>query len=158
VAGRSSPQAAPAQQAPQPQYNEWNPAPPVQQQAPVQQYQQPAPVQQLTRPRRSSRQARLGSAAGPAGTAAVPAAGAGQHRNRRDCPDQQAGYQQPAAPAGTGAAVPAARPGPAAGATAGRGRDAVQVQALIAQGMDDATISKTTGAPSPAVAAIRAIS
>lgn len=126
-----APQAAPVQQAPAAQYNQWNPAPeaqpagappawatapqaaPVQQAPAAQQYQPPVQVNPNT------------------GEVAEPAA----------------------APAPVAAPAPAAAPAAAPG-----GWDATKVQSLIAASMDDATINQVTGAPLQAIAAIRAIS
>ncbi|AYN57315.1 hypothetical protein PBI_BRIDGETTE_49 [Arthrobacter phage Bridgette] len=149
--GAFTPQAAPAvQQAPQEQYNQWNPAPPapIQQQAPVQQYQQP-PVQQQ---------------AAPPAWAQPPVQQAPQQQyqppvqvntSTGEVAPQQ-GYQQPAqqAPVQQYQQPPVQQQAPQQGG----GVDASQIQALIAQGMDDATIQSTTGAPAPAIAAIRAVS
>lgn len=66
--------------------------------------------------------------------------------NTGEVATQQGGYQQ--------APAPVQQQAPQQGG----GVDAVKVQQLIAQGMDDATINQATGAPLPAIAAIRAIS
>ncbi|MHC6592401.1 hypothetical protein [Arthrobacter sp. C152] len=72
---------------------------------------------------------------------------------------QQAQAYQPPVQVNTTTGEIAAQQAPAPAAAPQQGGvDAVQIQALIAQGMDDATIQQTTGAPAAAVAAIRAIS
>lgn len=144
----------PVQQAPV--YNQWNPAPEQQQayaqayaQAPVQQYQQP-PVQEAPLP-----------ATAYASPAAAPPAWA-QPAPQQQAPAQQSApavYQPPVqvnTATGEITAPPAQQQAPVQ--QHGGGVDAVQIQALIAQGMDDATIGQTTGAPQAAIAAIRAIS
>lgn len=134
----------PVQQQPVQQYNEWNPAP--QQQVPV-------PASAYAAPHSA-----------PPAWAQAPAA-APQAAPVQQQPVQQ--YQQPVqvntstgeiapqqqAPVQQLQQQPAAPP-----VQQGGGVDAVQVQALIAQGMDDNTINATTGAPHAAIAAIRSIS
>ncbi|AYN58733.1 hypothetical protein PBI_PEAS_46 [Arthrobacter phage Peas] len=145
---------SPVQQAPaaasQEQYNQWNPAPPapIQQQAPVQQYQQP-PVQQQAAPpawaQPPVQQAPVQQYQPPVQV----------NTSTGEVAPQQ-GYQQPAqqAPVQQYQQPPVQQQAPQQGG----GVDAAQIQALIAQGMDDATIQSTTGAPAPAIAAIRAVS
>jgi hypothetical protein len=140
------------QQAPAPQqYNEWNPAPPVQQ---AQQYQQ-APVQQqpaYAEPVPSQHGAPPAWAQAPA---AQPVAQQYQppvqvNTNTGEIAPQAQQYAQPVQHA-----QPPAQAAPAP--QQGGGVDAIQVQALIAQGMDDATIHQTTGAPMAAINAIRSL-
>jgi hypothetical protein len=118
--------------APQEQYNQWNPAPYQQAPAPA-----PAsvPVQQQATP--------------PAWAQAATQ------------PPAPAAYQPPVQVNTATGEIPEAQQAPApvaAPAATPGGWDATQVQQLIAAQMDDATISQATGAPLPAVAAIRAIS
>lgn len=122
-----------AQQAPAPavqqapQYSEWNPAPAVYQHAPAQQQ------------------------VAPPAWAAAP----------QQAPVQQqapAAYQPPVqVDTNTGEIAPQQQPAPAQQGPQGGGVDAVQIQQLIAQGMDDATIQQTTGAPLVAINAIRSL-
>ncbi|WGM21836.1 hypothetical protein QEH68_06590 [Paenarthrobacter sp. OM7] len=142
------PQTQPAQQAPVQQYNEFNPPP--QQAAPVQQFQQP-PVQQA--PAWTQPQAAPAQAVPPAQQAYQPPVQVNTNTGEI-APQQQAApvqqFQQPQAQQ-----APVQQQAPA---QQGGGVDAVQIQALIAQGMDDNTINATTGAPHAAIAAIRSIS
>ncbi|WP_314325479.1 hypothetical protein [Paenarthrobacter ilicis] len=95
----------------------------------------------------------------------LPAPGGGAFQQPQAQPAQQAPAQQynefnPAPAAQVAPPVQQFQQPPvqqAAPAQQGGAWDAVQVQALIAQGMDDNTISATTGAPLPAIAAIRGI-
>ena len=150
-------QQPPVQQ--QPQYNEWNPAPPQQhvpQAQPIQQ-QPPVPASAYAAP-----------AAAPPAWAQQPAqqqyqppvqvnTATGEIGGQQQPPVQQ--FQQPPVQQ-----VPQAQPVQQqppvqqAPAQQGGGVDAVQIQSLIAQGMDDNTINQATGAPHAAIAAIRGIS
>lgn len=137
---------AQTQQAPAQQYNEFNPPP--QQQAPVQQFQQqPVPASAYAAP-----------AAAPPAWAGQPAAQAPQQQYQ---PPVQVNTNtgeiapQPQAPVQQIQQPPAQQQAPA---QQSGGVDAIQVQQLIAQGMDDNTIHQATGAPLPAIAAIRSIS
>lgn len=137
------PQAQPSQQAPAQQYNEFNPAPQAapQQQAPVQQFQQQPPVQQQapawTQPQVAAPQQQY-----------QPPVQVNTNTGEIAAPQQQAPVQQ-------FQQQPMQQQAPA---QQGGGVDAVQIQGLIAQGMDDNTINQATGAPHAAIAAIRAIS
>ncbi|MDQ5862760.1 MAG: hypothetical protein M3536_10915 [Actinomycetota bacterium] len=136
--------APPVQQAPQ--YNQWNPAPEQQAyvQAPMQPPAQYSPQQQAAPP----------AWAQPAAQAAPPV-------------QPPAVYQPPVqVDTNTGELAPQAQyvppvqqqaPAQAAPAQQGGGVDAQQIQALIVQGMDDATIQQTTGAPMAAISAIRSL-
>lgn len=136
-----APQAAPPAQ----QYNQWNPAP--------EQYQQQAPLPAA---------AYASPAAAPPAWAQAPQAAPPVQQQApvqqyqppvqvntqtgEVAPQQQ--YQQP--PVQQQAPAPQAAP-------QGGGVDAQQIQALIAQGLDDATIQQTTGAPQAAISAIRGL-
>jgi len=130
--GAFTPQAQPAQQAP---------APVAQQQAPQYNEWNPAPAayQQPPAPQQQ----------------VAPPAWAGQPQA------QPAAYQPPVqVNTNTGEIAPQQQaPAPVAQQQApqGGGVDAVQIQQLIAQGLDDATIQQTTGAPQAAIAAIRSL-
>ena len=146
-----------------------------QQAAPVQQYQQPAPAEQVV-PQMMQNDPRLQQAYQAPAQQSAPPAWAQQPAPAQQAPqqyqppvqvnpgtgeiaEQHTAYQQPVqqqAPPVQQYQQPA--PQQAAAAPQGGGVDAPQIQALIAQGMDDATINQTTGAPVPAIAAIRAIS
>ncbi|KQR01463.1 hypothetical protein ASF74_07820 [Arthrobacter sp. Leaf145] len=139
------PQAQPAQQqAPAQQYNEFNPPPQAapQQQAPVQQFQQQPPVQQQapawTQPQVAAPQQQY-----------QPPVQVNTNTGEIAAPQQQAPVQQFQQQPPVQQQAPAQQ---------GGGVDAVQIQGLIAQGMDDNTINQATGAPHAAIAAIRAIS
>lgn len=117
------------------------PAPAVQQQAPQYNEWNPAPVAYQQQPSAPQQQV-------------APPAWAGQ-------PQQPAAYQPPVqVNTNTGEIAPqqqAPAPPVQQQAPQGGGVDAIQIQQLIAQGMDDATIQQTTGAPQAAIAAIRSL-
>lgn len=145
------PQAQPAQQpAPVQQYNEFNP-PPQQQAAPVQQFQQP-PVQQQA-PAWTQPPAAPVQAAPQVPQAYQPPVQVNTNTGEIAPQQQAAPVQQFQQPPVQQAPVQQQAP-----AQQGGGVDAVQIQALIAQGIDDNTINATTGAPHAAIAAIRSIS
>ncbi|AYN57453.1 hypothetical protein HOU47_gp47 [Arthrobacter phage Constance] len=153
--GAFTPQAPAVQQAPQEQYNQWNPAP----------YQPAAQgVQQMMQHDPRLQQQPAQQQATPPAWAQPPVQQAPQQQYQPPVQVNtgtgeiapQQGYQQPAqqAPAQQYQQPPVQQQAPQQGG----GVDAAQIQALIAQGMDDATIQSTTGAPAPAIAAIRAVS
>ena len=115
------------------------------QQAPAQQFQQPAPAPQQAYQAPAPQQAAPPAWAQPQAQQYQPPVQV--NTGTGEIAPQQGGYQPPAQQA------PVQQQAPQGG-----GVDAVQVQQLIAQGMDDATIQQATGAPAAAIAAIRAIS
>lgn len=151
--------APPVQQAPQ--YNQWNPAP--------EQYQQQPPAQQYAHAAAAPLPAAAyASPAAPPAWAQTPAPQAAPAQQQAPAVYQPpvqvntntgeiaAPPQQYLPPVQQQAPAPQAAP-PAQQAPQGGGVDAQQIQALIAQGMDDATIQQTTGAPMAAIIAIRGL-